>query len=121
VKEPFRSRGMIQIEAVAIELLDGRRGDHDACGVGEFEDVEGEQEGIAEGRDEAIVWWGVECKEIGSWRWRCAHEGAIVAGGDGEREEGLVGHFGLAGLEAGLKRGIEEMDIEVSNIENSRF
>lgn len=48
-KEAGRKRGMLEIQAVAVELLDAGGCDDDAGGVAGFDDVEGEEEGLAEG------------------------------------------------------------------------
>lgn len=46
---------MLEVQAIAVELTDPGRGDHDAMRVGEFEDVEGEEEGLAEWGHESVV------------------------------------------------------------------
>lgn len=48
------------IQPVAVELGDGGRADDDAGRVARLEDVEGEQEGGAEGGREAVVGRGEE-------------------------------------------------------------
>lgn len=51
--------GVLEVEAVGVELWDGAGGEDDARGVGaEFEDVEGGEEGGVEGGGEAVVGGG---------------------------------------------------------------
>jgi uncharacterized protein YidB (DUF937 family) len=40
---------MLEVQAIAEKLLDSGRGDYDSSWVGEFENVKGEDEGLAEG------------------------------------------------------------------------
>ena len=40
---------MLEVEAIAVEFSNAGSGEHDAGWVGEFENVEGEEERLAEG------------------------------------------------------------------------
>lgn len=50
-------------------------------GVGELEDIEGAEESLAEGRDEAVVWRGIEGEEVDTGGARGAGKGASAFGG----------------------------------------
>jgi len=72
---------MLEIEAIAKELPDAAGGDDHAGRVRELEDVEGEEEGLAEGGYEAVVRWGGERQEVDAWGRGCADERATGGGG----------------------------------------
>ena len=46
---------MLEVQAIAVELGDPRRGYEDAVWVGEFKDIERLEEGLAEGCYQAVV------------------------------------------------------------------
>lgn len=48
-EEPGRERCMLEIQAIGVEFGDAGGGDDYAGGVAGFEDVEGEEDGLAEG------------------------------------------------------------------------
>lgn len=52
---------VVEVEAVGVEFLDAGGGEDDAFWVAEFEDVEGEEEGVAEG----LGW--VSWRSCGGW------------------------------------------------------
>ena len=62
--EPGRLDNVLQVKAVAEELLDARRQDEDARLVTEFEDVERETKRSAERRCQTVVRGVGESKEI---------------------------------------------------------
>lgn len=86
---------MLQVQAVAVELGDPTGGDDDAGLVAaELEDVEGREEGVAEGHGDAVIGGGCKGQEVDPRGWRCGHDGApgvggAGQGGDGDREEGF--------------------------------
>lgn len=61
------AEGMVEVEAVAVEFGDAGGGDDDAVGVAGFDDVEGEEEGVAEVADHAVVGGGGKGEEVGQW------------------------------------------------------
>lgn len=52
---------MLDVQAIAVEFRNSRRGDDYARRVGELDDVERQDEGLAEGCGETVVWWRGEC------------------------------------------------------------
>jgi len=52
--------GMVEVEAVAVELADSRRGDDDPGRQFDLDDVEGEDEGLAEVGAQTVVGRGGE-------------------------------------------------------------
>ena len=59
-EEGWGRADVVEVEAVAVEFLDGGGGYEDAAGVAVLEDVEGEGEGLEEGGREAVVGRGGE-------------------------------------------------------------
>lgn len=94
--EVRRGVGVVEVEAVAEELGDARGRDQDAGGVLGLQDVEGQQEGLAEGGREAVVGRRREGEEVGEGRGEGGGYGA-ACGGDGEDEEGAAGGGGGGG------------------------
>lgn len=98
--EPIRVDGVLEVQAVGIELGDAACCDDDAGRVAaELNDVEGLEEGAAKGRGEAVVWRGDEGEEVGCWLGLGAGDGAAGVGaarGDGHGEEWL-GHWSGGG------------------------
>ncbi len=86
---------MFQIQPITIELLYTARGNHDPRRIFEFQDVESENKGLAEGGNHSVVWWCSKGQEVGFRGRGGAGYGAsgLAAGGDGEGEE-CGGHFG---------------------------
>lgn len=84
---------MGEVEAIGVELLYGRGGDEDAWGVAaELDDVEGGEEGAAEGRGEAVVRGRGEGEEVDLGCRGCADDlaaGVGIEGRDGDGEEGV--------------------------------
>lgn len=63
--EALRLNGMLQVQAIAVELGDAAGGDEHAGRVAaEFEEVEGCEERFADGRGEAVVWGRDEGEEV---------------------------------------------------------
>lgn len=58
--KPLRLDRVLQIQAIAVELGDAACGRDDAGRVPEFDDVEGFEEGFADGGCEPVVWGGCE-------------------------------------------------------------
>lgn len=54
--ESLRAFSMREIQSIAVEFWYAARSDDDAGRVREFEDIESEEEGLAEGCSETIVW-----------------------------------------------------------------
>lgn len=86
--------GVGEVEAVGEELGQCRGGDDDTCGqAGEFDEVKGGEEGLAEGCGQAVVWWGGEGDEVDLGRGLGdgdAAAGVIVTCRDGDCEERLA-------------------------------
>lgn len=59
-EESLALDGRLVVQAVAVELGDRGRGDDDALGEAQLQDVEGQQEGGAEGGRQPVVGRGVE-------------------------------------------------------------
>lgn len=93
---------MLQVEAVAVELGDGAGGDEDAGRVATgLEEVEGGEEGLADGGGEAVVRRGVEGEEVDCGLGLGDGDGAAgmgAEGRDGDGEEGF-GHFELDAMD----------------------
>ena len=82
--EAVRLDGVAEVEAVGVELLDGRGGDDDTGAVAaKLNDIEGGEEGAAEGRGEAVV--------------RGVREGEQVDGGFGLGADNLATGVGVEG------------------------
>lgn len=96
--EAGRVNGVLQIEAVAVELGNAAGGDEDAGRVAaELEEVEGGEEGLADGGGEAVVRRGDEGQEVDGRLGLGEGDGAAGVGAqgrDGDCEEGS-GHFVL--------------------------
>lgn len=94
--EAVGAHGVAEVEAVGVELLDGRGGDDDAGLVAaELEDVEGREQRRQEGRRQAVVRRGAEAEDVDLGRGRGAGDGAAdvgLEGRDGDGEEGICRH-----------------------------
>ena len=90
--EPGRGNGMLQVQAVGVELGWTARRDHHSRGVAaELDDVEAIQHGIAERARETVVWGGGPGEEVYLRRWLGAHNlpsGVRALGWDWDCKEG---------------------------------
>lgn len=91
-KEGLALHGGLVVQAVAVELGDGGGGDDDAFGEAGVEDVEGEQEGGAEGWREPVVGRGEEGQHVDLGA--ALRAGDVAGRSDGDCKEGREGRHG---------------------------